>query len=83
MFPQARVVTLVPIPFLWHLRTVRAWLFLALWFLGQFFITASSRIAWMAHVGGCLAGIGLVRIFAHRPRVLDVMEEEALVDYRR
>jgi membrane associated rhomboid family serine protease len=66
-FPHARVVTLV---LLWFID-VPAWVFLGLWFLGQFLIGSSSGIAWMAHVGGFLAGLGLVRIFApNRPLVV-------------
>ena len=68
-FPHSRVATLV----LWYVVQVRAWIFLGLWFLGQFFIGDGSGVAWMAHVGGFLAGMGLVRIFAppRRPVVID------------
>jgi membrane associated rhomboid family serine protease len=68
-FPHSRVVTLV----LWWVVDVPAWVFLGLWFLAQFFLGRDSGIAWMAHVGGFLAGLGLVRIFAphRRPAVLD------------
>jgi membrane associated rhomboid family serine protease len=68
-FPHSRVATLV----LWFVVDVPAWVFLGLWFLGQFFIGDGSGIAWMAHVGGFLAGLGLVRIFAppRRPVVVD------------
>jgi membrane associated rhomboid family serine protease len=60
LFPRARVVSfavlgLFPIP---------AWVFLGLWFAGQFLLDESSGIAWMVHVGGFLAGLGLVRLFA-------------------
>jgi len=72
-FPHSRVLTLIPIPFFWHVTTVPAWVFLGLWFIGQFFIGEGSGIAWMAHVGGFLAGLGLIRIFApqRRPVVVD------------
>jgi len=68
LFPRAKVVTFVGIPFLWHIRDVAAWIFLGVWFLGQFFIPGSG-VAWMAHVGGFLAGLGAVRLLARtRPR---------------
>jgi membrane associated rhomboid family serine protease len=67
-FPHARVVTLV---LLWFID-VPAWVFLGLWFLGQFFIGSNSGIAWMAHVGGFLGGLGLVRIFAPSRRPLAI-----------
>ncbi len=68
-FPHSRVLTLV----LWYAVDVRAWIFLGLWFIGQFFIGNDSGIAWMAHVGGFLAGLGLVRLFApnRRPVVVE------------
>ena len=66
LFPQARVATLIPIPLLWPVIDVRAWVFLGLWFVGQFLLPTGSGVAWMAHVGGFLAGAGLVRVLAPR-----------------
>ena len=57
-------MTFVAIPFLWHIRDVPAWIFLGLWFLGQFLIPSNSGVAWMAHVGGFLGGLGAVRLLA-------------------
>ncbi len=74
LFPSSRVVTLVPIPFLFTTVAVPAWIFLGLWFVGQFFLGDGSGVAWMAHVGGFLAGLGLARIVTPRrlqPRPLD------------
>jgi rhomboid family protein len=69
LFPRAKVVTFVGIPFLWHIRDVPAWIFLGIWFLGQFLIPTGSGVAWMAHVGGFLAGLGAVRLLARtRPQ---------------
>jgi len=64
LFPRAKVVTFVAIPLLWHVRDVPAWIFLGIWFLGQFLIPGNSGVAWMAHVGGFLAGLGAVRLLA-------------------
>jgi membrane associated rhomboid family serine protease len=64
LFPRAKVVTFVAIPLLWHVRDVPAWIFLGIWFLGQFLIGSNSGVAWMAHVGGFLAGLGAVRLLA-------------------
>jgi membrane associated rhomboid family serine protease len=69
LFPRAKVVTFVAIPLLWHVRDVPAWVFLGIWFLGQFLIGNHSGVAWMAHVGGFLAGLGAVRLLARsRPQ---------------
>jgi membrane associated rhomboid family serine protease len=59
LFPRARIVSLL---FLFQV-SVPAWIFLGLWFAAQLFLINSSGIAWMAHVGGFLAGLGLVRLF--------------------
>jgi len=72
-FPHARVTTLIPIPIFWQVAALPAWIFLGVWFVGQFFIGAGSGIAWMAHVGGFLGGIALVRLLspARRPEYED------------
>jgi membrane associated rhomboid family serine protease len=71
LYPHAKVVTFVAIPLLWHVRDVAAWIFLGIWFVGQFLIPTNSGVAWMAHVGGFLAGLGLVRLLAHPPPTQD------------
>jgi membrane associated rhomboid family serine protease len=45
---------------------VPAWLLLGIWFVSQFFISSSEGVAWMAHVGGFVAGFLLVRLFVTR-----------------
>jgi membrane associated rhomboid family serine protease len=60
LFPRARVVSFAVI----GLFAIPAWVFLGLWFAAQFLLDETSGIAWMVHVGGFLAGLGLVRLFA-------------------
>jgi membrane associated rhomboid family serine protease len=67
LYPRARIETLVLIPFLWPVIDLPAWIFLGTWFLTQFLLPTGSGVAWMAHVGGFLAGLGAVRLLA-RPR---------------
>ncbi len=66
LYPRARVrciwilivfVTFVNIP---------AWALLGLWFVSQFLVPLESGVAWMAHVGGFIAGFGLVHVLARR-----------------
>src|SRR4051812_3677032 len=57
LFPRARIVTLVMIPLLWPVVNFPAWVFLGLWFVMQFLLPTGSGVAWMAHVGGFIAGI--------------------------
>ena len=64
LYPHARIVTWI-ILFFWV--RLPAWIFLGVWFSGQFMLPTGSGVAWMAHVGGFLAGLGLVRLLAHPP----------------
>ena len=68
LYPRARIQTLVMIPFLWPVIAVPAWIFLGGWFVAQFTLGMGSGVAWMAHVGGFLAGLGAVRLLAHTRR---------------
>jgi membrane associated rhomboid family serine protease len=65
LYPRARVSTLIMIPFIWPVVHVSAWILLGVWFLMQF-VMPGSGVAWMAHVGGFLAGVGLARILRSR-----------------
>ena len=77
LFPAARVLTLVPLFFLffWWLP---AWVFLGYWFVIQFLSGAATTIAYTsqtgggvafwAHVGGFAAGIVMIKLFPGRTR---------------
>jgi membrane associated rhomboid family serine protease len=74
LFPQARIVSLVPIFFIFTTVELPAVIFLLFWFIIQLFSgvlalggAAGSGIAWWAHVGGFLFGIIAVFFFARRP----------------
>ena len=54
-FPWARVKTIALIV----LVDLRAWVVLAFWFASQFFISPSEGVAWLAHVGGFVAGAAI------------------------
>ena len=67
LYPRARVLTLVPIFFFLTFMELPAYFFLGLWFLLQFLsgtmaVAAgmAGGIAWWAHVGGFVAGAGVV-----------------------
>jgi membrane associated rhomboid family serine protease len=72
LFPGARVLTLVPIFIIFTIIELPAYVFLGFWFIMQFFLgtftslggAAETGVAWWAHVGGFLAGMILVRLFA-------------------
>jgi membrane associated rhomboid family serine protease len=66
LYPRARIVSLF---FLFFTIELPAWIFLGLWFVGQFMLPTGSGVAWMAHVGGFLAGLGSVRLLMRtRPK---------------
>jgi len=75
LYPRARVVVLLPIWFFLSLYRVPAILFLGFWFVQQFFLgmlslnVASAQtggVAWWAHIGGFVAGLALVKLFARK-----------------
>ena len=72
LFPQARVLTLIPLGFYFPVVELPAVALLVLWFVIQgvsgflSFGTQGAGVAWGAHVGGFLAGLVLVRVL--RPR---------------
>jgi membrane associated rhomboid family serine protease len=69
LFPTARIVSIVPLFFFMPFE-VPAWVYLILWFGGQFALAGEvGQIAWEAHVGGFL--FGLLIAAALRGRLLD------------
>ncbi|MFW6162228.1 MAG: rhomboid family intramembrane serine protease [Planctomycetota bacterium] len=69
-FPHARVDTLVPIGFFLTVIQLPAVVVLGLWFLIQFLSGLGSLgmrnvggVAWWAHIGGFVLGIGLLFVF--------------------
>jgi len=78
LYPSARVLTLIPFFFL-YFTWLPAWLVLGYWFIVQFLSGAATSItyshqtgggvAFWAHVGGFVAGLGLIKLFpARAPR---------------
>lgn len=72
LFPRVRVHTLVWLGFFVTTVTLPAWVMLGYWFFYQLLlgsVTALTRMeggtAFWAHVGGFLAGLALIRLFAN------------------
>lgn len=67
-YPGARVLTVVPVGILLPIVRLPAWVVLSLWFLLQLWSglvrMGAQGVAWWAHIGGFLAGMGLVRLLA-------------------
>lgn len=77
LYPQAKVVSLLPLGFFTQLVRIPAVFFLGFWFLQQFLSgaiglaareQASGGVAWWAHIGGFVAGVVLVRLFQRAAR---------------
>jgi membrane associated rhomboid family serine protease len=72
LFPRARVLTLVLILFFVRLIYVPAGFFIGLWFviqlLSAFVGSQGSGVAFVAHVGGFVAGWVLLKVLGPRPR---------------
>ncbi len=71
LYPQSRVLTLIPLGFFIRLSMLPAALVLGLWFVLQFFSGVISLggpdvggVAFWAHIGGFLSGVVLAKIFA-------------------
>ncbi len=76
LFPKVRVQVIIPIAF-FIMRTLPAAWLLGIWIAFQVFSgvaagTATSGVAWWAHVGGFVAGMGLIHLF--RQRIRDPLE---------
>ncbi len=74
LYPHSRVLVLFPFFIFVEFFEVPAFIFLGIWFLQQFLLGTLSLaetaqtggVAWWAHIGGFLAGIATVYLFAKR-----------------
>ena len=72
LFPHANVLTLVIFGFFWRVVRIPAIVVLGLWMLVQILnglgsFGAGGGVAWFAHIGGFLAGMGLLLLVRPRP----------------
>lgn len=76
-FPRSRIVTLVPILIFFTTIDLPAAFLLLYWFAIQFFSgvgsvgysqASSGDVAWFAHIGGFLTGMGLIALLPARQR---------------
>jgi membrane associated rhomboid family serine protease len=72
LYPNVRVFTLVPLGFFITSMALPAWMMLGYWFLIQFvgglaaFGGERGGVAFWAHVGGFVAGVVLIKLFARQ-----------------
>lgn len=68
-FPNVRIKTVITFGIFIRLVRLPAYFLIGFWFLYQLilgFLAADSTVAYWAHVGGFIAGLGLARILARR-----------------
>jgi membrane associated rhomboid family serine protease len=70
LYPQSKVLTIIPLGFFIRMATVPASIVLGLWFILQFFSGVLSLggpdvggVAFWAHIGGFVAGIVMAKLF--------------------
>jgi membrane associated rhomboid family serine protease len=71
LFPNARILALVPIVFFFTILEIPAAIFIGIWFLFQFLSatgTQAKGIAWWAHIGGFIFGIILLKVLFNKRR---------------
>ncbi len=72
LYPHARVLTLVPIFFFIRLIYIPAYFFIGFWFVLQLLSAiyggAGSGVAFVAHIGGFIAGFIMVKLMRVKPR---------------
>lgn len=75
LYPQARVLVLIPLGFFSQLIRLPALWVLGFWFVLQLLNSALSDssgggVAWFAHIGGFVAGMALIPLFKSREMTL-------------
>ena len=85
-YPQARILTLLPIFILIYLVELPAYFFLGFWFVMQFIQgslysmnaerLSGGGVAWWAHVGGFVAGVALLQVFRCKDWQRPVIQSE-------
>jgi membrane associated rhomboid family serine protease len=89
LYPHARITTVVPIFFFLQILQLPASIVLGFWFLLQIFnglmgmgmMEDRGGVAFMAHVGGFVAGYIVMRLFGNRRREPPRYERPRFMDY--
>ncbi|MBW2199393.1 MAG: rhomboid family intramembrane serine protease [Deltaproteobacteria bacterium] len=68
LYPNAKILTLIPIIFIPLFFEIPAFVFIGFWFILQFISAVSSHgeisgIAWWAHIGGFVGGVIFLKLF--------------------
>lgn len=74
LYPRARVRTLVFFFILITFVDIPAFVFLIVWFVFQFLNVGVGGIAWLAHVGGFIVGILLIKWFKRKRPIVEIIQ---------
>lgn len=75
LYPNAGIKTLVTIVYVWRIVRLPALVYVGFWFIGQLFWglahlgSSEPGIAWWAHIGGCLTGVGVAIWILNKERL--------------
>lgn len=70
LFPRAKIVVLLWFFFIVQFIKVPAVIVLAIWFLLQVLSLGGEGVAWMAHIGGFVVGMALIKLMRPKPVTL-------------
>jgi membrane associated rhomboid family serine protease len=68
LFPNAPILSIVPIFLFGLMVEIEAKWLLGFWFISQFFISPNSGVAWAAHVGGFVFGVAVALVLRDQLR---------------
>lgn len=72
LFPKNKIRAFIVLLFRPVFFSVPAWFYTFVWFAGQMaYVGAPISIAYMAHIGGFIAGVALVSIFSRKIKIKD------------
>jgi len=87
LYPNAKVLTLVPIFLFFQFLEIPAFVFMGVWFLFQFLSAAGASadmggIAWWAHIGGFIFGMIFLKLFQILPEMALAKRSRAITKKR-
>ncbi|MCK4836774.1 MAG: rhomboid family intramembrane serine protease [Candidatus Aminicenantes bacterium] len=74
LFPTARVRTLVFVFIFITFVDIPAFIFLIVWFIFQFLYAGGEGVAWLAHIGGFLIGLFLIKWWRQKKPKVELIE---------
>jgi membrane associated rhomboid family serine protease len=77
LYPRVRIFTMIPLGFIFTTVALPAWVMLIYWMALQFFsgfantvsAAGGDNVAYWAHIGGFVAGVVLIKLFARSDAV--------------